>query len=197
MRLLGKLNYYKKNIYDKFQGLLFYMHKHRIKAGVLFSFLGFFLAKPTIISFFSGLPFILIGIFLRSWASGHILKGTSLIVSGPYSFTRHPLYIGSFLIGIGFTIISYSLYFLLCFLTYFILFYPSTIIKEEEGLNSKFNKSFQIYKNNVSSFIKKDRRWYLPGKFAKFKFSLFIFNKEYKLIIAVIMILILLSLKIR
>lgn len=177
------------------KNFLIALHKHRIKAGLLFSIVCFFIADPTKKTFFIGLPIVLIGLIMRAWAAGHILKGSYLIVSGPYSFSRHPLYIGSFLIGLGFTIISNSFYFLLCFLIYFMLFYPGAILKEEEGLNNKFNKSFLIYRAYVSSFISKEKKWYLPGKFSRFKFSLFLHNREYNLIIAIIIILGLLYLK--
>src|SRR5258706_16263477 len=43
---------------------------------------------------------------LRAWATGHLRKNDALAVTGPYAYTRNPLYLGSFLIGVGFTIAS-------------------------------------------------------------------------------------------
>ena len=45
-----------------------------------------------------------VGLLLRAWASGHIRKNDALAISGPYAYTRNPLYLGSFILGLGFTI---------------------------------------------------------------------------------------------
>ena len=41
---------------------------------------------------------------MRLWASGHIDKGREITRSGPYQFVRHPLYLGSALLGLGFVV---------------------------------------------------------------------------------------------
>jgi hypothetical protein len=43
---------------------------------------------------------------IRAWASGHIRKNQTLAVSGPYAYTRNPLYLGSLILGVGFCIAS-------------------------------------------------------------------------------------------
>jgi protein-S-isoprenylcysteine O-methyltransferase Ste14 len=50
----------------------------------------------------------LVGLALRGWASGHIRKNDRLAVSGPYAHTRNPLYLGSFILGLGFTVAAAS-----------------------------------------------------------------------------------------
>ena len=50
----------------------------------------------------------LVGEALRIWAAGHLEKGREVTASGPYRFTRHPLYLGSALIGVGLAIASAS-----------------------------------------------------------------------------------------
>src|SRR5688572_10515834 len=44
------------------------------------------------------------GLLVRAWASGHIRKNDALAVSGPYAHTRNPLYLGTFILGLGFTV---------------------------------------------------------------------------------------------
>jgi protein-S-isoprenylcysteine O-methyltransferase Ste14 len=181
----------------KFKNVLTNIRVYRVRVGILFALLCFFFARPTWKSFLLGIPVLLLGELVRVWASGHILKTSSLTVSGPYSYFRHPLYIGSLIIGIGFVLITHSCPVVLCFLLYFAVFYPITIIKEETVLREKFKKSFDIYKNAVSTFFSKKLDWYLPGRYSQFKVSLFLLNREYRLIITIIIVLAVLFLKMR
>ena len=59
------------------------------------------LARPTPRSLQLGLPIALVGQLLRIWAAGHLEKSREVTSSGPYRFTRHPLYLGSSLMGLG------------------------------------------------------------------------------------------------
>ena len=49
-----------------------------------------------------GFVLALTGVIIRTWAGGHLQKNKSVISSGPYQYTRNPLYLGSFIIGLGF-----------------------------------------------------------------------------------------------
>jgi hypothetical protein len=144
-----------------------------------------------------GLPFVILGESIRIWAAGHIIKNHTLTVSGPYSYSRHPLYLGSFIIIIGLIIIANSLTVAFLMLLYFFLFYTPTIIKEENNLKEKFKDSFRIYEKIVSPIIGKGTKWYLPGKYSPFKFSRFIYNREYEFIIVIFLIIIILLLKLK
>jgi protein-S-isoprenylcysteine O-methyltransferase Ste14 len=66
------------------------------------------LAKPNARSLAIGGAVALVGLAIRAWASGHIRKNDRLAVSGPYSYTRNPLYLGSFVLGLGFTVAASS-----------------------------------------------------------------------------------------
>ena len=48
----------------------------------------------------------LVGEMLRIWAAGHLDKGREVTQSGPYRFTRHPLYVGSAIIALGVAVAS-------------------------------------------------------------------------------------------
>jgi protein-S-isoprenylcysteine O-methyltransferase Ste14 len=69
-------------------------------AGVLW------LSHPTFTSLALGGAVAGIGEIIRWWAAGHLEKGKEVTRSGPYRFTRHPLYLGSALIGAGVAIAS-------------------------------------------------------------------------------------------
>jgi protein-S-isoprenylcysteine O-methyltransferase Ste14 len=49
-----------------------------------------------------GWGLVFAGLAVRSWAAGVLKKGKDLAVAGPYSLCRHPLYLGSFLMMLGF-----------------------------------------------------------------------------------------------
>ena len=49
-----------------------------------------------------GLSLVLAGVALRSWAAGILQKRTQLATNGPYGLIRHPLYLGSFFMTLGF-----------------------------------------------------------------------------------------------
>src|SRR5712692_11238828 len=76
----------------------------RVPLGFLFAALYLLLARPTWRSIVLGSIVVLPGLGIRALASGHVRKNEALATSGPYAYTRNPLYLGSFLVGLGFTI---------------------------------------------------------------------------------------------
>jgi len=63
-------------------------------------------ARPDVWSFLIGLVVAASGEGLRLWATGYLHKTESLTVAGPYGHVRHPLYLGTLLIGTGFAIMA-------------------------------------------------------------------------------------------
>ena len=61
--------------------------------------------RPPLEGFILGVPFVLAGAVLRSWAAGHLVKNDSLTTTGPYAHLRHPLYLGTLLVATGFALI--------------------------------------------------------------------------------------------
>jgi protein-S-isoprenylcysteine O-methyltransferase Ste14 len=64
------------------------------------------LAKPTPLSVSIGFVFVALGEAVRFWAAGHLHKTVLLITSGPYRYTRNPLYLGRLLIFTGIAIMT-------------------------------------------------------------------------------------------
>ena len=73
----------------------------RVPIGFAAAGLVLWLARPTPRSLQFGLPIAVLGQLLRIWAAGHLEKSREVTSSGPYRFTRHPLYAGSSLMGLG------------------------------------------------------------------------------------------------
>ena len=64
------------------------------------------LSRPTPLSVAIGFPFVALGEGIRFWAAGHLYKTVELITSGPYRYTRNPLYLGRLLILTGVCIMA-------------------------------------------------------------------------------------------
>ena len=82
------------------------LQRLRVPLGFLFAIIFLIFAKPAPATLLAGAIISIFGILIRAWASGHIRKNQNLAVSGPYAFTRNPLYLGSFLLGVGFSVAS-------------------------------------------------------------------------------------------
>src|SRR5262249_8349192 len=73
----------------------------RVPIGFISAILFVIISRPTWRSLAIGAPIALAGALIRAWASGHLRKNAELAVSGPYAFTRNPLYFGSFVMAAG------------------------------------------------------------------------------------------------
>ena len=80
----------------------------RVPLGFAFAVVVAWIATPTPLTLAWGLPIAVLGEALRIWAAGHLEKSREVTRSGPYRFLRHPLYVGSSLIGLGLAVASGS-----------------------------------------------------------------------------------------
>jgi protein-S-isoprenylcysteine O-methyltransferase Ste14 len=108
------------------------------------------LAKPNARSLGVGGAVALVGLAVRAWASGHIRKNSRLAVSGPYAYTRNPLYLGSFVLGIGFTVAASSALWLFAalgglFAALFLGIYIPVMRVEASTLAGLFGEDYRRY----------------------------------------------------
>ncbi len=127
--------------------------RNRITLSFAGAALFLYFALPSSTSVIAGIPFVLLGEIMRTWASGYIKKNEVLSQTGPYALTRNPLYVGNFLIGVGFSIMTSRALLFLLFLTAFIFIYKVTIQNEEKFLSAKFGETFSRYKDRVPVFF--------------------------------------------
>jgi protein-S-isoprenylcysteine O-methyltransferase Ste14 len=120
----------------------------RVPLGFVFAVLYFWLAQPT--WGFIALSALLIvpGLLTRALASGHVRKNEVLATSGPYAYTRNPLYLGSLLMGIGFAVAARSWWVVVALLVMFFAIYLPVIRDEETFLREKFPE-FEEYAQHV------------------------------------------------
>ena len=83
--------------------------RRRVPLGYALGAVALWLAAPTARSLAIGAGIGAIGEALRIWAAGHLEKGREVTSTGPYALTRHPLYAGSVIMGIGFAVAANSL----------------------------------------------------------------------------------------
>ncbi len=126
----------------------------RIRVPLGFAFAAFYLwiARPSWTSLVIGALVTLPGILLRALASGHVKKNEELTTSGPYAYTRNPLYLGSLIMAVGFAIAARSLWVLAVMVILFAAIYLPVIHGEESYLRSAF-PDFDEYAQNVPRLL--------------------------------------------
>jgi protein-S-isoprenylcysteine O-methyltransferase Ste14 len=146
-----------------------HLARHRVRLGFLAALGAFWLARPTPRSLVAGAAVAVVGQALRVWAAGHLEKGREVTVSGPYRLMRHPLYVGSALMGVGFAIASASLAAALLVAGYLALTVGAAIRSEESHLTEKFGRAYPEYREGRTADV--DRQ---------FSFRRAMRNREYR-----------------
>src|SRR5580698_8909613 len=120
----------------------------RVPLGFVFAVLYFWLARPTWRFLAIGAVVIVPGLLIRALASGHVRKNEALATSGPYAYTRNPLYLGSLLMGVGFAVAARSWWVGIVLVVMFFAIYLPVIHDEEAFLREKF-PDFEEYARRV------------------------------------------------
>ncbi len=144
------------------------------------------LARPSWLSIVIGAAVAAIGIWVRAIASGHVKKNEELTTTGPYAYTRNPLYLGSIVIAFGFAIAALSLWVALIIVLLFIAIYVPVIRGEEAFLRSRF-PDFEEYARTVPRLIPSiPRERNVGGGFSR---ALYMQHREYNAIIGASVVL--------
>jgi len=110
------------------------------------------LAHPSWISLLVGVLIVVPGLLVRAFASGHVQKDKQLTTSGPYAYTRNPLYLGSLLMATGFAVAARSEWIVAMILVIFLLIYGPVIAGEERYLRQAFPE-YDEYSRSVPRLI--------------------------------------------
>jgi len=156
------------------------MQRWRVPLGFVCAVLFILLAKPTRITLIFGALVSLAGLALRAWSAGHIRKNDALATSGPYAYTRNPLYFGSFLLGLGFTIAAARWPLALLFVALFLGIYFPVMRVEASTLAGLFGDSYERYATAVPLFLPRLTPYSgrTPGN--KFDANLYLRYREYQ-----------------
>lgn len=136
-----------------------FLARWRVFLGFVFAAVALWLATPTPASLLMGLMVSLIGESIRLWAAGHLEKSKEVTRSGPYRFTRHPLYLGSSLIGIGFAVAANHLVVAIIVVAYLMLTLTAAMRSEEAHLREKFGDAYDAYVEKRSAPMDRPFSW--------------------------------------
>lgn len=149
----------------------------RVPLGFLSAGLVLWLARPTPASLRIGLPLALLGQALRFWAAGHLEKSREVTSSGPYRFTRHPLYLGSSLMGAGLAIAASHVLVAVLIAAYLLVTLWTAIRTEEAYLRATFGDAYDRYAGGG-----------LPAAARRFSLARALRNKEYRAPIGLLLV---------
>jgi len=147
----------------------------RVPLGYALALLAFWLADPTARSLAIGAVVASAGEALRIWAAGHLEKGREVTTSGPYSLTRHPLYAGSTIMGVGFAVAANSLAVAVMVITYLVVTITAAIRSEEAHLTDKFGGHYPAYREGTASHVAR-----------RFSLERAVRNREYRALAGVV-----------
>jgi protein-S-isoprenylcysteine O-methyltransferase Ste14 len=120
--------------------------RRRVFLGFVCAAVALWLAAPRPWTLAAGAAIAAVGEAVRICAAGHLDKGRVVTRSGPYRWTRHPLYVGSFVMGIGFSVAAARWEVAVLVLGYLIVTLGAAIRTEERWLNAKFAGEYDAYR---------------------------------------------------
>jgi protein-S-isoprenylcysteine O-methyltransferase Ste14 len=157
----------------------------RVPLGFAFAAVYLWLARPTARSLVLGLCIAVAGLLIRALASGHVQKNEQLATTGPYAYTRNPLYLGSLIMAAGFTLASRNWLIAAIATAMLIAIYIPVIRSEEEFLRTRFPE-FNDYCRNVPRLFPRFAR--NRGSAGSFSSHLYWKHREYNAAIGAVLI---------
>jgi protein-S-isoprenylcysteine O-methyltransferase Ste14 len=151
----------------------------RVRLGYPLAIAVLYFSWPTPRSIFLGALAGVIGLWVRSYAAGYLHKQEVLTVTGPYAYTRNPLYLGSAILALGAGLATRSWKSALILMVYFAVFYSMVMRREEKELRLRHGASFEEYARAVPLFIPRLTAAKVPGDSAG-SFSLAQYKKNHE-----------------
>src|SRR5947209_11758952 len=117
----------------------------RVRLGYPLAIAVLYLSRPTPRSIFLGAMVGVIGLWLRAYAAGYLHKQEVLTVTGPYAYTRNPLYLGSAILALGAGIATRSGISAFILIVYFAVFYSIVLQREAQEIQLRDGAAFEHY----------------------------------------------------
>jgi hypothetical protein len=124
----------------------------RVRAGYPAALIFLVLAHPSPASLLWGALVATIGLLVRAYSAGYLHKHQALATTGPYAWTRNPLYLGSAILAAGIAVAGGSWLAALPLALYFLIFYPAVMRREEAELRAQYGAAFEEYAARVPLF---------------------------------------------
>jgi protein-S-isoprenylcysteine O-methyltransferase Ste14 len=167
----------------------------RVRLGYPLAMVYALLARPTPEMLAWGAILGLAGLLIRAAAAGHLYKHARLATSGPYQFTRNPLYFGSALLAAGLLVGGRSWMAAALVTAYFALFYSGVMRSEAAELHARYGEEFAAYAARVPLFF--PARPARSTSSQKFSFAQYRANREYQAALGFALALVLLYAKMK
>jgi protein-S-isoprenylcysteine O-methyltransferase Ste14 len=162
----------------------------RVRLGYPVAVVVLALAWPTPRSILAGALVGAIGLLVRALAAGHLHKQEVLTVTGPYAYTRNPLYFGSAILALGAAVATWSWISAAVLGAYFALFYSIVMRREEQELHLQHRAAFDDYARAVPLFLPRLTPAKFPsGAAGAFSFAQYRKNREYRAAIGFLLLL--------
>ena len=153
----------------------------RVRLGYPLAVVVLWFSCPLPWSILSGGLVGVLGLWLRAYAAGYLHKQEVLTVTGPYAYTRNPLYLGSAILALGGAIAMRSWVSASILLLYFAIFYSAVMRREESELRLRHGTAFEEYARAVPLFLPRLRPAKLAGESeGAFSFEQYKKNQEWR-----------------
>jgi protein-S-isoprenylcysteine O-methyltransferase Ste14 len=125
----------------------------RVRLGYPLAVVALWFARPAPRTILLGAAIGLIGLGIRAYAAGYLHKQSILTVTGPYAYTRNPLYLGSSVLALGAAAAMHSWISAVTLLIYFAVVYAVVMKREEEELLQQHKGAFKEFAESVPLFF--------------------------------------------
>ncbi|HSH75444.1 MAG TPA: isoprenylcysteine carboxylmethyltransferase family protein [Longimicrobiales bacterium] len=171
----------------------------RTKSAWVLALLLLAFSRPTPGPLVVGAVISAVGLVIRGWSAGTIRKDESLTTSGPYAFTRNPLYLGSFLIGVGLGTAGGHWVWPVLVIIYFVAVYGRTIADETARLIELFGERYLEYAARVPTLVPRLRpyRSDVAGETSGFRWRQYVRNREWEALLGTLGALAILAARMR
>jgi len=154
--------------------------RRRVALGFLCGVATLIFAQPTVPSIAVGMSIAAVGELLRIWAAGHLNKSREVTASGPYRWVGHPLYLGSSIMGAGLAVACANVLVVGLIALYLAVTLTAAMRSEEAFLRRTFGDGYDRYRRGEPQ----------PAK--RFEFAQVIANREYRAVIGLLIVTLLL-----
>jgi protein-S-isoprenylcysteine O-methyltransferase Ste14 len=157
-----------------------------VPLGFLFAAFFLLLARPQWWSLCAGSAIALTGVWIRAISSGHVKKNEELATTGPYAYTRNPLYFGSIVIAGGFALAALRWEIALALIVLFAAIYIPVIQGEERFLSQHF-ADYPEYCSRVPRLL--PRLWAGEAGRSRFSAELYLKHREYNALLGTLAVI--------
>lgn len=163
------------------------MRRLRLRAVWLLVLPFLWVSRPTLPLLVVGAALGALGLLVRGWAAGTIHKERELTTTGPYAHSRNPLYVGSFLLGLGVALAGGQWWWPVIFLAFYAAVYGRTMVGEGALLTELFGDRYRLYAANVPALVPRLTPWRAPGvEGGGFTFAQYRRNREWEALLGAV-----------